>query len=119
MSFYGGSQWWTLNREAMLFVLSFTNQQKRVVQLFKTSLIPDEIFFQTILLNAGLFNKQLQIENNSLRMILFKNEQGENAAVLDANDYESIRNSGAFFARKMHPVTSESLLTRIDAENYN
>jgi hypothetical protein len=44
---HAGSQWWLLSRSAVEAALEATND-RQVLRLFKTSLIPDESFFQTI-----------------------------------------------------------------------
>ena len=49
---YGGSQWFTLSASATDFVLKVWNSEKRLVELAKTSRIPDEFFMQTILGNS-------------------------------------------------------------------
>ena len=43
-----GSQWWCLRRQTIEIVLEFTKKRKDVMRFFKTTWIPDETFFQTI-----------------------------------------------------------------------
>ncbi len=52
MTPYAGSQWWALSREAILHILDFVATKRRFVDFYKRSLIPDEMFFQTILGNS-------------------------------------------------------------------
>ncbi len=52
MTPYAGSQWWVLSRDAILYILDFVATQRRFVDFYKRSLIPDEMFFQTILGNS-------------------------------------------------------------------
>jgi hypothetical protein len=47
MQAHAGSQWWVLTRAAVETTLAVT-RNSRVMRLFKTSLIPDESFFQTV-----------------------------------------------------------------------
>ena len=47
---YIGAQWWVLTWETLKRVLEFT-ARKGVVKFFKTTLIPDELFFQTLVCN--------------------------------------------------------------------
>ena len=49
---YGGSTWWTLSRAACEYILSFVAHNRRVVQLFKHALFPEEGLFQTIIGNS-------------------------------------------------------------------
>ncbi|SFB08445.1 Core-2/I-Branching enzyme [Poseidonocella pacifica] len=43
-----GSQWWCLRRQTAEQVLDFIRRRRDVVRFFRTSWIPDETFFQTI-----------------------------------------------------------------------
>ncbi|MFT7135389.1 DUF5928 domain-containing protein [Sulfitobacter sp.] len=43
-----GSQWWCLRRQTIEKVLDFTKRRKDVMRFFRTTWIPDETFFQTI-----------------------------------------------------------------------
>jgi hypothetical protein len=43
-----GSQWWCLRRRTVEAVLEFSDRRRDVVRFFKTSWIPDETFFQTL-----------------------------------------------------------------------
>ena len=50
---YGGSTWWALTRNAVEYVLKYIAEQPNVVNFFKNTICPDEMFFQTILGNSG------------------------------------------------------------------
>lgn len=54
---YAGSQWWALSREAVDHILSFVRANPRLVRFYEHSLIPDEMFFHTILGNSPLREK--------------------------------------------------------------
>ena len=43
-----GSQWWCLRRETIEKILTFCRQRPDIVRFFKTTWIPDETFFQTL-----------------------------------------------------------------------
>ena len=43
-----GSQWWCLRRQTIEAVMAFTRKRKDVMRFFRTTWIPDETFFQTI-----------------------------------------------------------------------
>jgi hypothetical protein len=43
-----GSQWWCLRRRTIEAVLAFIDKRRDVVRFFRTTWIPDETFFQTI-----------------------------------------------------------------------
>lgn len=49
---YAGSQWWSLTRDACEYVERFISVNPNVVNFFRNTLIPDEMFFQTIVANS-------------------------------------------------------------------
>lgn len=57
---YGGSTWWALSRQACEYIQSFVVREPRVVEFFKHTRCPDEIFFQTILGNSPFKAKTLR-----------------------------------------------------------
>lgn len=57
---YGGSTWWALSRQACEYIQSFLILEPRVVEFFKHTRCPDEIFFQTILGNSPFKAKTLR-----------------------------------------------------------
>ncbi len=49
-----GSSWWILSRRAVEYVLGYIEANPGYVKFYRTSLCPDESFFQTILANSDL-----------------------------------------------------------------
>jgi hypothetical protein len=49
---YASSQWWVLSRDAVDYILEFVRENRRLVRFYKHSVIPDEMFFHTILGNS-------------------------------------------------------------------
>ncbi len=43
-----GSQWWCLRRRTVEWILAFTRTRRDVMRFFRTTWIPDETFFQTL-----------------------------------------------------------------------
>ncbi len=56
---YAGSQWWALSRDAVKYILDFVARRRDLVRFYKRSLIPDEMFFQTVLGNSR-FRKRIK-----------------------------------------------------------
>ena len=54
---YGGNTWWTLSREACNYILSFVDENPRIVNFFTHTVMPDESFFQTVLANSRFRSK--------------------------------------------------------------
>lgn len=48
---YGGNQWWALTVSTVKNMFSFLNQHPDFLLYFRDSLIPDEIFFQSVIKN--------------------------------------------------------------------
>ncbi|MDT0650829.1 beta-1,6-N-acetylglucosaminyltransferase [Autumnicola edwardsiae] len=100
---YGGSTWWSLNRDALTYVLDYQEDHPSYLKRFRHTLCSEEFFFQTILLNSPFLES---INNNNLRYIDWTPRNGNNPAVLDETDYQKIAQSDALFARKFdYPVS--------------
>jgi hypothetical protein len=57
-----------------------------------------------------------KIENDPRRWLFWDTERGELPGYARAEHFDEIRASGMFFARKVHPERSLSLLDRIDRD---
>jgi hypothetical protein len=49
---YGGSMWWALSHEACAHIVNFLDREKRVVNFYKNTVVPDETLIQTIIGNS-------------------------------------------------------------------
>jgi len=49
---YAGTQWFALTGDCVKYILKTVSQDKRYIDFFKYTLIPDEAFFQTIIGNS-------------------------------------------------------------------
>jgi hypothetical protein len=107
--FYGGGQWWCLSKDCLLYILDFTNKHKKSVSFFKRVHIPDELFFQTILVNSHYNN---QIVNNNLRYIDWSAIPAPK--ILGVDDFQSIINSKKLFARKFNNNVDGKIISMID-----
>ncbi|BEV08081.1 beta-1,6-N-acetylglucosaminyltransferase [Methylophilus sp. DW102] len=54
---YAGAQWWALTREACEYILKFVETHPKFMQLYQNVLVPDEMFFQTIIGNSHYSSK--------------------------------------------------------------
>jgi len=102
---YGGSAFWALSAPALTYVHRFVRENPGFVRFFRHVLIPDEIFFQTILLNSPL---RPSIANEQLHYVDWSGG-GAHPATLRAGDVERALASGKLFARKFDPSDSETL----------
>jgi Core-2/I-Branching enzyme len=110
---YGGSQWWGLSRECVLYLDQFLRENRSFIRYFKHVLIPDESLFQTILSNSEFSGR---IVNNDLRHIDWERPNPKYPRTLDMDDLEILKVSPKLFARKFDSEQSRELLEKVDAE---
>jgi hypothetical protein len=108
---FGGWQWWCLHRDCINYVLEFTVTHRKTVEFFKHVRIPDEMYIHTLLMNSPL---RPSIQNC---LLTFTDWQGPPyPRILNQSDFEKLKNSELFFARKFDSVVDEEILDRIDRE---
>lgn len=110
---YYGSQWWSMSYDAAKTVLSYVANNPDYLKYHKRTLIPDEIFFQSILINnvSRGFAK-----NNNYRYIDW-NINSDHPKEIDETHFEQITNCDCLFARKFSEDTT--ILDIIDAKLLN
>ncbi|WP_101067223.1 DUF5928 domain-containing protein [Roseovarius salinarum] len=93
-----GSQWWCLRRRTVEWILDFTRQRRDVMRFFRTTWIPDETFFQTLVRHLV---PQEEIETRTLTFLMFTDY---GVPVTFYNDhYDLLLNQDFLFARKISP----------------
>lgn len=103
-----GSGYWTLHREVVGYVRGFLQGHPAYVPYFERVRIPDEMFFQSILLNSPLAGT---IVNDDQRLIKWPGP-----AILGSADWDDISVAPDLFARKFDETVDRSILDRIDRE---
>ncbi|MEH6309078.1 beta-1,6-N-acetylglucosaminyltransferase [Olivibacter sp. CPCC 100613] len=106
---FGGSQWWCLTHEAVTYVVKFINYNKIILNYFEHTLIPDEIFFHTILLNSPFKDK---VFNNNLRYLQLEEDKAS-PNVLTSSDYQILKESNSLWARKFDERADPHILNQI------
>ncbi|MCT8158853.1 beta-1,6-N-acetylglucosaminyltransferase [Pseudoruegeria sp. SHC-113] len=93
-----GSQWWCLRRRTIEWILDFTRQRPDVMRFFRTTWIPDETFFQTLVRHLV---PETEIRTRTLTFLMFSDY---GMPVTFYNDhYEMLLNQDFLFARKISP----------------
>lgn len=110
---YGGSQWWGLSRECLEYINTTVLQNPSLVDYFKYVLVPDEIFFQTLILNSPF---KENVINDDLRYTDWENPNPNVPATLVKNDFEKLANSSKLFARKFDMNRDAEILELLDRE---
>ncbi|MBW4647417.1 MAG: beta-1,6-N-acetylglucosaminyltransferase [Kastovskya adunca ATA6-11-RM4] len=104
---YAGSQWYTLSYRCIQYIHDFVQHHPGFVKHYQNTIIPDESFFQTILIN----NIKLKILNNNKRYIPWTNTS---PIVLGIQDFDSLITSDKHFARKFDVNVDAQVLKRLD-----
>ncbi|MGB7320921.1 MAG: DUF5928 domain-containing protein, partial [Albidovulum sp.] len=93
-----GSQWWCLRRRTVEWVMEFTKTRRDVMRFFRTTWIPDETFFQTIVRHVV---PEPEIRNRTLTFLMFSDY---GMPVTFYNDhYDLLLSQDFLFARKISP----------------
>lgn len=104
-----GSQWWCLRRQTVEAVLGFIQARSDVVRFFKTTWIPDETFFQTLVRHLV---PGREIENRTLTFLMFS-DYGMPATFYN-DHYDLLLAQDGLFARKVSPE-AQTLRERLGA----
>lgn len=107
-----GSNWAGLPRDAVEFLLESISTDSIYLRLFENSFCPDEFWMQTILGNSDTFKDR--ITHNNYRYINWERKYNSYPAILDVDDYKSVMDSGAHFARKLSSEHSAELMDKLD-----
>ena len=108
---YRGSQWQIINWKHVHHILNHLKNPKgeKLYNNFKYTAGPDELFFQTLLLNS---THKDDIINEIARYIDWKKGPWL-PRILDESDYENIKKSDKRFARKFELPDSQKLINQI------
>ncbi|WP_158965267.1 DUF5928 domain-containing protein [Chachezhania sediminis] len=97
-----GSQWWCLRRRTVEWILDFTRKRRDVMRFFRTTWIPDETFFQTLVRHLV---PEREIRTRTLTFLMFSDY---GMPVTFYNDhYDLLVGQDFLFARKISPEAAE------------
>ena len=97
-----GSQWWCLRRRTIEAILDFTRARKDVMRFFRTTWIPDETFFQTLVRHLI---PEKEIRTRTLTFLMFTDY---GMPLTFYNDhYDLLLSQDYLFARKVSPEAVE------------
>jgi hypothetical protein len=108
---FGGGAYWCLFHECIEAISAFVGERPDVLRFFQHVDIPDEIFFQTVILNSDLAGT---VVNDNLRYIDWS--RGRRPAILRTGDLEQLKQSSKLFARKFDVTYDRKVLDLIDRE---
>lgn len=108
---YGGSQWWSLTGDCIKRIYKECYPGNRLYDFYKHTFCPDEMFFQTILLNSAIKDT---VVNNNLRKIDWTGK--EQPAIFKLKDRERLLNSPRLFARKFDETIDLEIIEQISQD---
>jgi hypothetical protein len=108
---FGGSSYWCLTRDCVEYIDQFTKRDPSFVKFFERVDVPDELFFQTILMNSPF---RADIANDDLRYIEWPNPDFGSPIILSQRDYAALAQSPKLFARKFDVMVDAAILDLID-----
>lgn len=91
-----GSQWWCLRRRTIEAILEFTKMRKDICRFFRTTWIPDETYFQTL---VGHLIPSVEIQKDTLTFLVFS-DYGMPATFYN-DHYDFLVSQDYLFARKI------------------
>lgn len=94
-----GSQWWTLSLTMVQKILDISN--KRMRRFLKTTWIPDEFYFQTL---VGNLTESSYIKN---KLMHYRFNNKGIPKVFTQVDFEELNQTNSFFARKFQQNNTE------------
>lgn len=106
---YGGSQWWTITRECAKFIFDYVNENTSYCDYYKYTLLPEEGFFQTIILNSHFKDR---VVNDNLRYIDWISGP-QYPRILNINDFDKLMESDRLFARKFDASVDNRIIQKI------
>jgi hypothetical protein len=106
---FGGSPYWCLSRGAIEWIHEFVHRRPDYVRFFKHVYIPDELFFQTILLNSP---HRDELVDANLRYIDWSTDPAP--AILTVEHFDQLIHSGMLFARKFDETVDREILDLLD-----
>lgn len=96
-------------------ILRFVKQRPDFLRYHQRSLLPDEMFFQTILLNSQAEHIRANLVNNCLRFVDWDNPNPATPATLSEKYFDALIASKSLFARKFDLGRYPAIFDQLDA----
>ena len=105
-----GSSWWSLRRDAVRTIVDYCCNEKNW-RIIKYSCAPDEFYYQSI-----LYNSPLRDSMAGFNLTYLEWDGGTGPKILTEKDFDKIKASNLFFARKVIPGKSDKLIEMINID---
>lgn len=103
---YKGSDWFTLSRRAVQYLVTFGRDHPRVLAHYRRTVLPSESYFQTVLWNA----RELRVCNDNRRTIIWDESRLAHPVTLRMEHLGELIRSGGDFARKFDAAVDARVL---------
>ena len=116
---YGGGQWWAFPMKTVKKILKFNEAHPDYLKYHKYTLIPDEIFFHSILMH--LEDEKIPNIAKSLTYVNWERSSGPLPVTFKSGDIEELKKASIdhLFARKFDIEKNEKILNEIDKKLLN
>ena len=113
---YGGSQWWALTMETIIHILNYVDKHPEYLEYHKYSLLPDEIFFQSILMQLQEQKTQKLSIEKSFTYVNWERPETPLPVTFEEQDFDELRKASKnyLFARKFDAEIDNAILDKID-----
>lgn len=105
----GGSMWWSLAWADVRHCLDTARRHPEVVRYFRHTDIPDETFFQSVVLSRA----EADVVNDPLRYVRWNDPEGAHPATLTHADLDALTGADALFARKFDEAEDPGVLATV------
>jgi hypothetical protein len=109
---YGGMAYWALTGSTLAEVMRFVAERPEILRSFRRTKIPDETFFQTVIMSGPL---AATVDNEELHYVDWS-AGSAHPAVLGVADLPKLRASDKLFARKFDAAVDSEILDLLDEE---
>lgn len=109
---YGSSNssWWTISTDCAEYLLSYLDNDKRLMRFMRYTWTADEFLIASIIMNSPFRARTI---NNNLRYIAWQ-PGSPNPITLRSSHFEALAQSDHFFARKFDSDVDEEILNKLD-----
>ncbi|MDH5159360.1 beta-1,6-N-acetylglucosaminyltransferase [Heyndrickxia oleronia] len=108
-TFYHGSQWFCIPFEVAKYIIEFLETNEWYYEYFKNTLVPDEWFFQTLIMHSHFKH---QVVNDNLMFLKWGEtfRTGNSPLNISFKDIKLIQESNSYFARKFDGTFDQSVI---------
>jgi len=110
---YFGTNWFQLKPQAARYLLTFTQKNPNYIQFARTTFVPEEYFFQTILVNSPDAIRQT-LYNHRMTYMQWDRPPGSYSIPLSVSDIPAMVKSDKFFARKFDERYDRDVFDQLD-----